>query len=188
MRFKIVVCTLLILSVFSFVLAYPIPKREVREAGTDAAEGGENVISVSGKRRAPRGNNPYGSDSHWSGSESESDTEWWTPESKPLPAPSGSHPGVDMPSSSSLRSESLFSKVWSTLGGPAKKVSWGPVTDMEDGTEVPERAKPGTTTENHPLPPPPGREGYLDKEAAHTSPEGFMGNVKSYFGKFLSKL
>ena len=181
MRFKVVACTLLILPVFSFVLAYPVPKREVREACTDAAEGGENVIFVSGKRRAPRDNIPY-----WSNSES--DTEWRTLEFKPPPAPSGSHPGVDMPSSSSPGSESLFSKVWSKLGGTTKKVSWGPVTDMEDGTEVPERAKPGTTTENHPLPPPPGREGYLDKEAAQTSPEGFMGNVKSYFGKFLSKL
>src|SRR5713101_2891874 len=120
MRFKIVVCTLLILSIFSFVLAYPVLKREVRGACTDAAEGGENVISVSGKHRAPR--------QYWS----KSDPEWWTLEFKPPPAPSGSHPGVDKPSSFSVGSES---QVWSTPGG----------------TEVPAGAfKVGTTTENQP--------------------------------------
>jgi hypothetical protein len=132
MRYKIVACILLILSVFSFVLAAPVPVGEVREACADAVEGDENVIIVSGKR-APRGN-PYDRE----GSDSDSDTEWWTPPPKSSPAvghASGSHPGVDMPSSSSGGSESPLL----TPGG----------------TEVPldpeGASKPGTTTENQPV-------------------------------------
>ena len=179
MRYKIVACILLILSVFSFVLAAPVPVGEVREACADAVEGDENVIIVSGKR-APRGN-PYDRE----GSDSDSDTEWWTPPPKSSPAvghASGSHPGVDMPSSSSGGSESPLL----TPGG----------------TEVPldpeGASKPGTTTENQPvssseaksvswghttkvhffhdgpddlrLPPPPGRQGYLVKVAGQQTP------------------
>jgi hypothetical protein len=141
------------------------------------------VIIVSGKR-ARRGN-PY------EGSDSGSDTEWWTPPSQSSGARdhgSGSHPGVDMPSSSSGGSESpLWSKVWSTPGGtgvpldpegafkpgttignqpPAssgktKLVSWGPTTKVHFYDKDP--------FEN-PLPRPPGRKGYLAKVAAQQSP------------------
>ena len=200
------------LSVFSFVLAAPIP-REVRRACADV---GENVVSAS-ERRAPlaRRNGPmYGSDS-------ESDTEWWTPKSQSpstgTPDASG-HSGVGMPSSPSAGSESpVWSKVWSKTGGTevpesafkptenqpasssqAKKVSW--VTTPESSSSSPDREtkiKWAPTTkvfmyDKDPLRPPPGREGYLAKEAAKTLPKpkskGFMGNAKSYFGKFLSKL
>jgi hypothetical protein len=53
-RYKIAACILLILSVFSSVLAAPIPLavQEVREAYTnsDAVDGGDNVIIEMGKR------------------------------------------------------------------------------------------------------------------------------------------
>ena len=55
-RYKIVACILLMLSVFSSVLAAPIPlavqEQEVREAYTDsnAVDGGDNVIIEMGKR------------------------------------------------------------------------------------------------------------------------------------------
>ena len=49
-RYKIVAGILLILSVFSFGLAAPVPVQEVREACAAAVNGGENVIIGSGKR------------------------------------------------------------------------------------------------------------------------------------------
>jgi hypothetical protein len=49
-RYKIVACILLILSVFGFVHAAPVPVQGVREACVDAVDGGENVIIESGKR------------------------------------------------------------------------------------------------------------------------------------------
>lgn len=99
MRFKIVAFILLILSIFSFVLAVPVPVREVRNVYTDAVEGDENVIIVSGKR-VPRGNLNEGV---------ESGTVLGTPPPQSSSAPdyaSGSHPGVDMPSSPSGGAES----------------------------------------------------------------------------------
>ena len=50
MRYKLVACVLLILSVFGFVLAAPVAVQEVCEACVDAVDGGENVIIESGKR------------------------------------------------------------------------------------------------------------------------------------------
>ena len=202
MRFKIVAWTLLILSVVSFVLPAPVAVREVREACADAVEGGENVITVSGKRALPN----EGAE----GDLSPSDTEWGT---SPSPSQSssppnyagGSHSGVDTPSSSSGGSESLFSKVWSVPGRTGEPL--GP-----DGA-----FKPGTTTENPPasssnakkvnfwhttkvhffepdrpvsesqdkpaplLPLPPGREGYLAKVAAQQSPSPEYPSSSSYF-------
>ncbi len=49
-RYKIVACIILILSAFGFVLAAPVAVQEVREACTDAVDGGDNVIIESGKR------------------------------------------------------------------------------------------------------------------------------------------
>jgi hypothetical protein len=49
-RYTIVACILLILSVFSFVLAAPVAVQEVREACTDAVAGGDKVITGLGKR------------------------------------------------------------------------------------------------------------------------------------------
>src|SRR6266403_1007299 len=43
-RYKTIACILLILSVFSSVLAAPVAVREVREACTDAVDGDDNVI------------------------------------------------------------------------------------------------------------------------------------------------
>ncbi|KAI0283679.1 hypothetical protein BGY98DRAFT_951274 [Russula aff. rugulosa BPL654] len=48
-RYKIVTC-ILILSVFSVVLAAPVAVQEVREAGADAVDGGDEVIIGLGKR------------------------------------------------------------------------------------------------------------------------------------------
>jgi hypothetical protein len=197
MRYKIVACILLVLSVFNFVLAAPVPVREVREACADAVGGGETVIIVSGKRGNPgEGADPAESDLYpidlsdtesdlypINLSDTESDlypidlTDTVSPQSPSTPDDaSGSHPGVDMPSSPSGGSKS------------------------PGGTEVPldtEGAfKPGTTTENppvsgetksvswgpttkvhfydkdpfeRPLPRPPGRKGYLAKVAAQQS-------------------
>jgi hypothetical protein len=210
MRYKIVACILLILSVFSLVLAAPVPVREVREACADAVGGGETVIIVSEKRA--RRDNPY------EGADSDSDTEWWTPPSQSSGTRdygSGSHPGVDMPSFPSggtgvpLDPEGAF-KPGTTIGnqpassGKTKSVSWGPTTKVHFYDKDPfER----------PLPRPPGRKGYLAKVAAqqsqspdiehdvlsssHFSPppqsppkpqsKGFVSNFKTYFSK-LGKL
>jgi hypothetical protein len=152
-----VACIPLILSVFSFVLAAPVPVREVREARTDAVvEGDENMIIVPGKRAA-RGNPHEGpeedlyppdlSDTEWGNPHEEveedlyppdlSDTAWGTPPHQSPSAPdyvSGSHPDIDMPSSGGSKSPLL-----STTPG---------------GTEVPLDSEgaftPGTTTENQP--------------------------------------
>ncbi len=50
MRCKVVARTLLILSVFNFVLAAPVAVRKVRESSADAMGGREDTIIVSGKR------------------------------------------------------------------------------------------------------------------------------------------
>jgi hypothetical protein len=199
MRFKIVAC-ILILSVFSFVLAAPLPVLEVREACTDAVEREKDGTILSGKQ-APRGNlHERGGSTDGSGSE--------------LGSPSPQSPAPDYASGGK---SPLRSKVWSTTPDGAE-VLWHP-----DGA-----SQPGTTTENQPgssssakkvqwasaprkgqaikwaptieiytypkdpLPLPPGRDGYMAKEAAKTLPKlkskGVVGNVKSYLGKFGGKL
>jgi hypothetical protein len=192
MRYKIVACILLILSVFSLVLAAPVPVREVREACADAVGGGETVIIVSEKRA--RRDNPY------EGADSDSDTEWWTPPSQSSGTRdygSGSHPGVDMPSFPSggtgvpLDPEGAFKpgtttpkkvNFWHTTkvhifepdlspppeDQPAKKalsVSWGPSQLILPSGEIISEPLPP-----EPLPSPPGREAYLAKMAAQQSP------------------
>jgi hypothetical protein len=58
-RYKLAVLILVLLSVFNFVpvFAAPVPVQEVREACADVADGGEDVIIVSGKR-AEEGQDP----------------------------------------------------------------------------------------------------------------------------------
>jgi hypothetical protein len=197
MRSKIVAGILLIMTfpVFSFVLAAPIPVREVREACADAMEGDEDVIMMS-EKRAPWGAR-YKREVGLSGDS-------WAPDYA-----SGIHPGVGKPLPSSGGGDSpLWSKVWSTPGGTA--VPWnqeGPV-------------KPGTTAENQPasitgnkpklvswastknvllpsgdvlkrplqsdtnlhLSPPPGQPGYVAKQ----QPKSFGSKFKAFFSK-LSK-
>ena len=81
---------LLILSVFSFVLAAPVPVQKVRDADYDVVDVDENVI-IASRKRAERGN-PYkrldsDSESEWD----RSDPEWltWTP--KPSSSSTGSN-------------------------------------------------------------------------------------------------
>ncbi|KAF8496014.1 hypothetical protein F5888DRAFT_1635321 [Russula emetica] len=183
MQYKVVAWILLILSVFSVVLAAPVP---VREACDNAAEGGENVIIVSGKRAA-RGNS-------YEDSDSDSDTEFWK---SPYTSPSsyhyvdGSNTGVDTPSSSlsgsgppprsgetevPLDPEGAFNPGTTTGNQPAsfsnpKKVHWGPTTKVH------------FYDDNLPLP--PGREGYLAKVAAQQN--SFGNKFKTFFSK-LGKL
>jgi hypothetical protein len=140
MRYKIVACILLILSVFSFVLAAPVPVPEIREA----VEGGENVIIVSEKRAA--GGNP----NRWADSDSDSDTEWATPSpqsSQPPDHASGSHPGVDTPSTSGGSVSPLWSKVWSTPGGA--EVPLDPEGAFKPGTTTPKKVNFWHTTKVH---------------------------------------
>ena len=204
MRFTIVACILLILSVFNLVLAAPVPAQGLREARADAVDEGKNVIIVSGKR-APRGN-PY------EGEESDSDMEWWTPSPERLSTiesstGSPSHSSSGTPSSSPGGNKS-----------PMLTPGWTEVSLDQQGA-----FKPGTTTENQPaspsktksvswgtsnkvvlpsgeitseplpqnLPLPPGREGYLAKMAGQSSPppppksqsKDFVSNFRTYFGK-----
>jgi hypothetical protein len=182
MRYKIVAC-ILILSVFSLVLAAPVTVREVREACTDAMEGEEEVIIVS-EKRAPRG---YEGDSV----SDLSDTEWAPSSSQSSSTPgyaSGTRPGVGMPSSSSTGSTSpLRSKVSST----------------PDGTEAAGAFKPGSTTGNQPTSPSEPKSVSLTKVAQQPSPpeiedvsplnyfdpssppkpqpKGLLSNIKSFF-------
>jgi hypothetical protein len=141
MRYKIVACIFLILPVFNFVLAAPVPVGEVREVCTDAVEDGENMIIESGKR-APRGNPYEGTEEDMYPMDSDSsDTEGTSPSqsSSPPDHASGSHSNVDMPSSLPSGGEEpprWFSEVWSIPG--ETKVS----SDPEGAF------KPGTTTEN----------------------------------------
>ena len=155
------------------------------------------MIIVSGKRAPP--GNPY------QGEESDlyppdlSDTESGTPRPQSPSAPnyaSGSHPGVDMPSSPSAESKPP----------PGSTPGWTDVPLDEEGA-----FKPGTTAEDQPasssgtksvswghttkvhffhdgpdplgLDPPPGREGYLAKvagkqlaplEIEHASPASYF--------------
>ncbi|KAI0279554.1 hypothetical protein BGY98DRAFT_415133 [Russula aff. rugulosa BPL654] len=99
MRYIMVARILLILSVFSFVLAAPVPVQKVREAYADAVDVDENVIIVSRKRA-----DPY-IDSEWD----RSDPEWltWTPSTKSSSASDASRgsDGVPSPSSSSTGSK-----------------------------------------------------------------------------------
>ena len=193
MRYKIVAC-ILILSVFSFVLAAPIPVRKVREVCTDTFDGGENMIIVSGKRALKE--NPYDG-------ESDSDTEWWTPSSQSPASPDhagGSNPGVGMSSSPSSGSESpLGSKVWSAPGGTKvpldEEGAFKPGTTTEDQSPSSSGTKSvswGHTTKVHffhdgpeplGLAPPPGREGYLAKVAGQKSPSPEVedASLSSYF-------
>jgi hypothetical protein len=194
MRFKIVACIPLILSVFIFVLAAPVPVR------------------------APRG--------IYDRSGSDSDTEWWTPPRAKSSSPdhagsSGSHPGVGMPSPSTVGGDSpLWSKAWSTpggtgvlwdpegvvkpgttaeippassTGGKAKSVSWAPLKDVQLPTGL--TVKTPLATDLKLIPSyPPGWEEFLAKQAAQQSPEpkkpqskGFVSKSKKFFSK-LGKL
>jgi hypothetical protein len=174
MRFKIVACILLILHVFSFVLAAPVLLREVRDACADAVEGDEDVIIVSGKR-APRGY-PYDSDS-------ESDTEWWKPGSE---SPSMSM--TSMTESQASQASSPYPKTVQWAEGQAGQAS---------SPSDPKTITWGSTTKifmypKEPLDRPPGRDGYLAKVAAQTLPQktqsnGFVSIFKTFFRK-LSKL
>ena len=167
MRFKIVACILLILSVFNFVLAAPIPVREVRDA---CAKGGEDVVIVS-RKRAPRGFPQY--------DESDSDTEWWTPESQ------SSSTSANQPASSSNPGPKTVQWVHTpTESKPSspinpKAVTWSPAVV----TAV-------FTYPKDPLPPPPGRNGYLAKVATQTLPQskGFFSKLRTFFGNLASKL
>ena len=71
-RYKMVACTLLILSVFSFVLAAPVAVQEVHEAWADAVDGGpgENVIIGLGKRADDQKGDPWSAPSQYQGSSS----------------------------------------------------------------------------------------------------------------------
>ena len=134
-RYKIVTCTLLILSVFSFVLAAPVPVQEVREARADAVGGGENVIIGSGKRgeegeqlmqsweQQKQEGSSYWSTAPWRGSSS-------APASGTRPNPSFSSGGREAP-------------LLSTTGGI--HVPWNPLA--EDNTNL---LQPGTSTEIQP--------------------------------------
>ena len=203
MRFKIVACILLILSVFNFALAAPVPAREVREARADAVEDGENVIIVSGKRAIA--GNPY------EGEESDSDSGYWSfspGRLAAIEASSGSHSGSGTPLSSqggnkspmlisgrtelSLDPEGAFKPGTTTENQPAsssttKSVSWGTENKV---------VLPSGQIASEPLPPvvkdlplPPGREGYLAKMAAQSSPppkpqsKSFVSKFMTYFGK-----
>lgn len=209
MRFKIVACILLILPIFSFVLAAPVPVR------------------------APRGKSYDGSESEsdmewWTTSTKELQSQPQSPSPLDYASASGSHPGDGMPPPPSPAggNSPLWSKVWSTPGGT--EVAW----DTEEGV-----FKPGSTTENRPVSPstakaiswsplkkvqlpsgdvirtplqsdiklvpspPPGREGYLAKAAAQQLPpqlppqlpqkpqsKGFVAKFKKVFAKLAGKL
>jgi hypothetical protein len=163
MRYKIVACILLLLSVFSLMLAAPVHVREVREAHADAVEGVENVIIVS-EKRAPGGN--------LSPIEDEDEDLFsidLSPQSPSTPDhASESLPGVDMPSSPSGGSKS---PLWSKVSTPG----------AAGGTEVPLGSE--KTTSIKPLPLPPGREKYLAKVAAQQSPSSEIehASLSSYF-------
>lgn len=169
MQYKLV-AWILILSIFSFVLAAPVLVREVREACANAMEGDGEVIIVSEKRATkletieeepdlypPELSGPIKEESDLYPPYL-SDTESWTPPPSPPQSPSasvdasGNHPGVGMPSSPPAGSTSpLSSKVLSTPGGtdakiePASssgpRVSWNPATKFNDEPVV----RPGGT-------------------------------------------
>jgi hypothetical protein len=195
MRFKLVAPILLILPIFSLVLAAPIPVRKVRDAYADsnAMEGDKGATIVS-EKRAPRGD-LYKRDSTFS---DDSNFEWWKPNQA-----NGVHPDVK-PSPSSGGGESpLWSKVWSKQGGtdategvaqfgttaenrPAsttsnkvKSVSWAPTNDVQLPSGDVVKRPLGTDINLLAGSPPPGREGYLAKQR----PKSFGGKIKAFFSK-----
>ena len=115
-RYKIVACILLILSLFSFVLAAPISIREIREARTDAVDGGNNMI-IGSEKRGQEDGEPL-----LAGQEpSSSSTGWSTPSQHQGSSSVPDYYGGTLtnPSSSSGESKPLLS---STSGGT--ELSW----------------------------------------------------------------
>jgi hypothetical protein len=146
-RYKIVACILLILSVFSFVLAAPVTVQRVREACADAVDEGENVIIGSAKRaEAQEEEDPM---KYWLAQEqqepssSSSSSDW---RSTPSPSQhqgsssmpnyaSGTHPNPPFSSGESKPSP------LSTSGGT--ELSWNPESEAK-------LIQPGTSAEIQP--------------------------------------
>ena len=139
MRYITVTRALLILSVFSFVLAAPVPVQKVREADSDA-------VDVS-RKRAEQGH-PYKRAWPDTGSWDKSDPEYltWTPshQSPSTSGPSGSGEGVDMPSSSSTVKESPSSPASTGSESPPRPLSTPGATEMPLGQDGALRSVPAT--------------------------------------------
>jgi hypothetical protein len=139
-RYKIVACILLILSVFSFVLAAPVAVQEAREACADVVDGGDNVIIGSGKRADVQEEDPLlaqaqqdpSSSSDWRSTPSQDQGSSSAPNYA-----SGTHPNPSLSSGDSKPS------LLSTSGGT--KVLWNPLA--EGGANL---IQPGTSTEIQP--------------------------------------
>jgi hypothetical protein len=194
-RYKTIACILLILSVFSSVLAAPVAVREVREARTDAVDGEDNVIIGLVKRVG---------------------------EEDPLFARAQDEPSSS--SSSGDGQPGPSTKIQPASSSKAKKVSWSPlkeVTDpsgktltlpfllpppgrdgylakmaaqhppspkIEHASPLP-KIKPASPPSHFDLPSPPGREKYLANTAAQQSPsrsplKSFVDDSKNVLGKF----
>jgi hypothetical protein len=191
MQYKIVACILLILSVFSVVLAAPVPAQEVRGACADAVERGENVIIVS-EKRALGGSPNKGAESDYPHDLSDTESDLfsidleppsssgtksvsWAPTTKvhfydeePLPFPPPS-PKASTPGGAPLDTEGASKPGITTENQPpsssgTKSASWGPTTKFYFYDEKP----------LGPLPPKP-------------QPKGVVSNLKTYFGE-LGKL
>ena len=175
-RYKLAVHILVLLSVLSFVpvLAAPIPVREVREACADVADGGEDVITVMGKRAAKekdslswstqasprsRSESDYLSTSQGSsptsGDASEIHRE--TSDSVQLPSSASSEIGSPRYASGETKLPYTTSKTPSASSVRTRPVKWVPTTgfepdseevqSMNGGTDLPwHSSQPGTTS------------------------------------------
>jgi hypothetical protein len=186
MRFQLVACILLILPVFSFVLAAPIPERHAHDMCADSMKGDEEIIIVS-EKRAPQGSGLHASGSHPSrdltstGSESPMWSNVWS-------EPKGVEVPWDPPKSAGTMTGNP-----PTSAGNIKKVQWGTTAENQLASESSGETKAvqwGPTTKifmypEDPLPQPPGRNGYLAKVAAQTlpRPQSFGSKVKAFLGK-----
>ena len=166
-RFKMVVCILLILSVFSLVLAAPVAVQEVREAGTDGVDGGDNVMIKWGKR-----DDEPSSSSDGQGTPSQQQGSSSTPNTDPNPSVSSGKSKPPLSSTSggnelSWNPEGEAKSIEPGSSSKAKSISWAPFRKIKmPSGEVYTEELPETKPHPPPPPPPPLGMTYLDRMAA----------------------
>jgi hypothetical protein len=197
-QYRIVACILLILSIFSFMLAAPIAVQEVREACANAVdEGGDVIIGLAKRTEVQEKEDPMkywltqgqqepSSSSDWRSTPSQHQGSSSMPnyasgthpnppfssgESKPSPLSTsgGTELSWNPESEAKLIQSGTSAEIQPTSSSKAKSVSWAP----SKGVKLPSGdiiSEPLLLPEIKPLPRPLGRDAYLVKVAAQQSP------------------
>ncbi|KAF8490077.1 hypothetical protein F5888DRAFT_1743057 [Russula emetica] len=179
-RYKLVACILLILSIFSFVLAAPVAVQELRKACADAVDGSENVKIGSGKRADVQDSEEDPMKEWLAQAQHEPSSSSSSQDQGSSSAPnyaSGTHPNPSFSPEGEAKS-TLRTSTETQPASPseAKSVSWAPSKEvlLPSGETVSEPLTPESGSESSwgyfDLPTPLGREEYLAKMAAQQSP------------------